>query len=98
MEHIKKSSRGGIASYLVAFLSILLGVVLFTPFPKHLGLYRWFATNVDHRFIGLAPAYVYNMPYGFTLEELYSINLTGQSAIVSGANSGIGFAMSKAQH
>jgi retinol dehydrogenase 13 len=90
-----KSTIGGILTYLVAIISILIGVVLFTPIPKQLGVYRWYATHMDHSFIGFAPAFLHDIPYGFTLDELYSLNLTGQRAIVTGANSGIGYAMTK---
>ena len=90
------TSLGGVVTYLVAFVSIFLGVVFLTPIPKNLGVYSWFATYVDHSFIGLVPAFSHNVPYGFTFNELYALNLTGQSAIVTGANSGIGYAMAKA--
>ena len=94
MRH-SKSTIGGIATYVVAFISMLMGVVLFTPIPKQLGVYRWYATRIDHSFIGMAPAFLYNVPYGFTLDELYSLNLTGQTAVVTGANSGNCYEMTK---
>lgn len=94
MKH-SRTRIGGIVTYLVAFVSIFMGVLLFTSIPRNLGFYRWYATNIDHSFIGFAPAFLHDVPYGFTFDELYSLNLTGQSAIVTGANSGIGYAMAK---
>ena len=95
MKHTK-TTIGGIVTYLVACVSILIGVILFTPIPKNLGIYRWYATHIDHSFIGFAPAFLHDVPYGFTFDELYLLDLTGQTAIVTGANSGIGYAMTKA--
>jgi SWI/SNF-related matrix-associated actin-dependent regulator of chromatin subfamily A member 5 len=46
-------------------------VVLFTTKPKQYP----FST-------GLTPAHSYNIPYGFTFDELYQLNLTGQTVIV----------------
>jgi SWI/SNF-related matrix-associated actin-dependent regulator of chromatin subfamily A member 5 len=47
-------------------------VVLFTTKPKQYP----FST-------GLTPAHSYNIPYGFTFDELYQLNLTGQTVIVT---------------
>jgi retinol dehydrogenase 14 len=91
----KMTTLGGVVTYLVAILAILVGIVLFTPIPKQLGLYRFHAT-IDPSFVGFSPAHLYNIPYGFTINDLYSLNLTGQTAIVTGANSGIGYAISQA--
>ena len=92
----RSTTLGGIVTYLVAFISVVLGVVLLTPIPKNLGVYRWYATRVEHSLIGLVPAFSHNVPYGFTLEDLYGLDLTGQTALVTGANSGIGYAMAQA--
>jgi NAD(P)-dependent dehydrogenase (short-subunit alcohol dehydrogenase family) len=89
------TTLGGVVTYSVGIISILIGIVLFTAIPKQLGLYRFHAT-IDHSFVGFTPAHLYNIPYGFTINELYSLNLTGQTAIVTGANSGIGYAIAEA--
>ena len=54
-------------------------------------------TNVtDGRHIGWTPAYNYGVKWGFTGDDLYSHDLSGQNAIVTGANSGIGYEISLA--
>lgn len=81
---------------LVALFAVLLGL-LFSPIPSNLGLYRWLATK-DPSFIGLAPAFVRGDEWGYMFEQLYSADndLTGQTALVTGANSGVGYETSLA--
>jgi len=44
---------------------------------------------------GFTPAFHYGIPWGFTKEALAALDLTGQTAIVTGANAGIGYALSE---
>ena len=76
-------------SIAVAVVAIVVGLVLGSDLPKRLGVYRWLAA-LDKTQIGLTPAHHYGIPWGYTWEELYASNLTGQSAIVTGGNSGYG--------
>lgn len=45
--------------------------------------------------MGFTPAYHHGVPWQFTFEDLDSIDLSGQTAIVTGANAGIGYAVSE---
>ena len=83
----------------------LLGLVVLVccslPLLARHGLLRWYAENVAHFFIGFAPAFHYGLPWGFTMDELQSesdlpLLLSGQRAIVTGANSGIGYEIASA--
>lgn len=81
---------GTIFALVVAMLigSVIAGV------PTKLGLYKWLAFSADnHRYIGLAPAFHAGIEWGMTFEELATIDLTGQTALVTGANAGLGYAM-----
>jgi retinol dehydrogenase-14 len=77
-----------------ALFAVLIGVVLFSPIPTKLGFYRWIAEAKAPELIGFTPAYLYGVPWKYSFEELYKSNLTGQTAIVTGANSGIGYEIS----
>jgi NAD(P)-dependent dehydrogenase (short-subunit alcohol dehydrogenase family) len=88
---------GGIVTYLIGFIATIVGVVLFTTIPKQMGLYRALAKSYPFS-TGLTPAHSYNIPYGFTIDELYQLNLTGQTAIVTGANAGIGYSITEVLH
>ena len=43
----------------------------------------------------MLPLFHHGIPWQFTFEDLDSINLSGQTAIVTGANAGIGYALSE---
>lgn len=72
-----------------AVSSLLLGV-LFSELPKKIGFFRWRAKN-NPMLVGLMPAHNYGIEEGFSVEKLYASDLTGQVAIVTGANSGVGY-------
>jgi NAD(P)-dependent dehydrogenase (short-subunit alcohol dehydrogenase family) len=82
-----------------ALASTILGLLLYTTIPRQLGLYTFLASRIDI-WVGLTPAFVEGMEWGYTWKEFYSDatynQLKGQSAIVTGANSGIGFELAKA--
>lgn len=83
-----------ILSILVAAISIGVGL-LFSPIPGNLGLYRWIASK-NPAFIGLSPAFHRGVAWKYTFEELYRNELKGQTAVVTGANSGMGYETSLA--
>lgn len=75
---------------LAAVLAVLVGL-LFTPIPSNLGLYKWLASRQPN-LVGLTPAFMdKSEPWGYTFDELYSNDLSGQKALVTGGNSGVGF-------
>ena len=73
---------------------IFLGL-LFSPLPTRVGFYRWIA-SIKPNYIGLFPEFHHGVEWGWSFEELYRANLTGQKAFVTGANSGLGFETSLA--
>lgn len=61
--------------------------------PTKLGFFRWAAhAYPDHTLRGLAPAMLHGAPWGFDFERLGRLDLSGQTALVTGANSGLGYA------
>lgn len=78
----------------IALIGVFLGL-LFSPIPTRLGFYRWIASRAP-MLTGFTPAFHYGVEWGYTFEELYQADLTGQTAIVTGANSGVGFETSLA--
>jgi NAD(P)-dependent dehydrogenase (short-subunit alcohol dehydrogenase family) len=85
-------------SILVAAVSMLLGVFLFSSIPTKLGFHRWLASR-DPKLVGTTPANHYGLKWQYTFEELYGNGkdrLKGQNAIVTGGNSGIGYEISLA--
>jgi len=73
----------------VAIAAIALGV-LFSSIPTKLGLYQWLASR-DDRVFGLTPAFHYGIEWGYSFQRLDQEDLTGQTALITGANSGIGY-------
>ena len=58
-------------------------------------LFHHLATNYYHPLIGLTPFVIPEDKYGFKLDQFQSVDLRGQVALVTGANSGIGFEIAK---
>jgi len=84
-------------STIVVFLAALVGLLI-SPFPTKFGFYRYIA-NTFPLMIGATSAFHYGVPWKYTFEELYAgggNKLKGQAAIVTGANSGIGYETSLA--
>ncbi|CAB9503387.1 daunorubicin C-13 ketoreductase DnrU [Seminavis robusta] len=75
-------------------ISVVLGIVLFTTIPRHLGVWRFVQNNLWTEGIGWAPSFHHGIPWGYTWEEFHQQDLTGKTALVTGANSGIGFDLS----
>lgn len=82
------------AVYIVASIAILAGIFLFTLVPRRLGLYRLCGALVPE-FNGFAPAFSHGIEWNFTIEELSKADLSGQHALITGANSGIGYEIAK---
>ena len=71
-------------------LFVLAISVLLSPIPMRIGLYRRIA-KVQPRWTGFLPAFHHGVEWGYTLTDLYKNDLTGQTAIITGGNSGIGY-------
>ncbi len=77
--------------------AIIIGLFL-SPIPQNIGFYRFLATH-NVNLIGLGPAFVHGIPWSYTFDELYnscSSQISGQNALVTGANSGVGYETAKA--
>lgn len=85
-----------ISALLTAIAALALGLLL-SPLSKQYPILFHWLTHIDDSFIGLLPALTpTKASWRFTHEQLQSIDLRGQVALVTGANSGIGLEISKA--
>jgi retinol dehydrogenase-14 len=74
----------------VGFVAVIVGL-LFSSIPANLGFYRWLVT-IEPAYTALSPAFLPDdYKWGYTFEQLHNNDLTGQHAIVTGANSGVGY-------
>jgi len=105
------SSTMGIQSLILSKRFAILVAFLLTPIPKHLGIYQ-FLCSFHPFTIGIVPWSIANeQRWGFTFDDLYGdgknsfdddvrakyrTRLWGQRAVVTGANSGIGYEISLA--
>ncbi|KAJ1631402.1 hypothetical protein T492DRAFT_870016 [Pavlovales sp. CCMP2436] len=80
-------------SFLVVIVAILVGSLI-AGVPTKMGVWRWVATNVETKLVGMAPAFMSAEHYEYSFEQLRRLDLTGQNAIVTGANVGLGYATS----
>lgn len=87
--------KGSLHSYQFLVWAILGGLFFATEYPKQWGLYRWIAQCCGPFLIGMLPAMHYGVEWKFSLAQLAQANLTGQHALVTGANSGIGYHLTK---
>ena len=69
---------------LIVFLALFSGV------PTKLGLFRFIATHVPET-VGMTPAFNYGVVDGYTFEQLDGLDLSGQKALITGGNSGVGY-------
>lgn len=86
-----------VLSTIVVVLAAVVGLFL-SSVPAQLGFYRYL-TNFYPGGIGMTPAFLNGIPWKYTFKELYvdgEHTLKGQNAIVTGANSGVGYATSMA--
>jgi len=72
--------------------AVFIGLLV-TGVPSNLGLYRWLAHvgPGTRGFIGLSPAFMLPEEYKYSFEEVSRTDITSQTAIVTGANSGMGY-------
>jgi len=83
-------------TFLAAIAALALGLLL-SPLSKQYPILFHWLTHLDDSFIGLLPALTPTKDsWRFTHEQLQTIDLRGQVALVTGANSGIGLEISKA--
>ena len=79
----------------IGLLSIILGLFL-SGIPRQLGFFTIMPYLLHgHSSYGLVPAFLDGTKWGYTFEEFEEVRLDGQTALVTGANAGIGFSLSK---
>mmetsp|Transcript_24181 Transcript_24181/g.36018 ORF Transcript_24181/g.36018 Transcript_24181/m.36018 type:complete len:378 (+) Transcript_24181:131-1264(+) len=85
-----------LVSSIGAFIAITVGIII-SPLPKQLGFYRFVASK-HIPFVGLTPAFHHGIEWQYTFEELYDYcpQIKGQTALITGANSGVGFETARA--
>jgi retinol dehydrogenase-12 len=83
------------APLIAAIAAIILGLLL-SPLSRQYPIFTWLARFNDS-LIGLIPSLSPpKTSWGYTPKQLQNVDLRGQIALVTGANSGIGFEISKA--
>jgi len=82
------------SSIVALVFAVIIGLFV-SGVPSSIGLFRWFAhIDLDPRhakFVGFAPAFMLPDEYRYSFEDVTRTDLTGQTAVVTGANSGIGY-------
>lgn len=76
----------------VAAVAVALGLCA-SGIPRQLGFFTWIASQVP-QLSGMSPAFTEGIEPRFDFLKLSEIDLSGQTAVVTGANSGLGFATS----
>mmetsp|Transcript_32188 Transcript_32188/g.47357 ORF Transcript_32188/g.47357 Transcript_32188/m.47357 type:complete len:392 (-) Transcript_32188:247-1422(-) len=81
-----------LSSLITLFVAISIGTIA-SGIPRRLGFYRWLSFQLKEDALkGLSPAFLEGVADGYTYARLSKeANLTGQTAIVTGANSGLGY-------
>ena len=79
----------GCVGVTVALVAVLLGLFL-SGGLKRAGVFKMVARSFPSR-VGMAPCFVDEGEWGYSYARVAAANLTGQVAVVTGANSGVGF-------
>jgi len=87
----KRLSAGATLSIAVALTAIGVGLLL-SPVAKESGIFKHVAL-LHPTLIGLIPAITPKDQWQYTFEQFHAVDLRGQSALVTGANSGLGFSV-----
>ena len=83
----------GAASALI--FAVTIGI-LFSGVPRQLGFFTMTPGLLEgRRSYGLFPAFIDGVPWGYTFDDFSKVQLNGQNALVTGANAGICFSLSK---
>jgi len=96
-EALKRSKRGCVSkaircgSIAVAIFAVIVGAII-AGIPTKLGFYSYVAQGPMYPvMVGFAPAFMGDATWGFSYEILAGIDLSKQQALVTGANSGLGY-------
>ena len=89
----RRISPGSLVSLTVALTAIGVGILL-SPIATQTGIFRP-VPLLHPSLIGLIPAVTPRDQWRYTFEQFHSVDLRGQSALITGANSGLGFSVAK---
>jgi WW domain-containing oxidoreductase len=73
---------------------LVVFLLLFSGIPSKLGLFRAIAERVPQT-VGLTPAFSVGVEDGYSFLQLDDLDLSGQTALVTGGNSGVGYETAK---
>jgi NAD(P)-dependent dehydrogenase (short-subunit alcohol dehydrogenase family) len=73
----------------VLAVAVFIGVFA-AGVPTQVGLWRWAASR-NGQLIGMAPAFMHDDEYKKSFDDIRALDLSGQTAIVTGANIGLGY-------
>ncbi|KAK1739923.1 retinol dehydrogenase-related protein [Skeletonema marinoi] len=83
-----------LGALIAAIVALAIGL-LQSPLSRQYPIFHWLV-HLDHSLIGMLPAFTPTNSWRYTNEQLQTADLRGQVALITGANSGIGFEISKA--
>ena len=71
-------------------IAVIIGLIV-AGVPTYLGLYRRLAhgSPASRIYIGMAPSFMLPEEYRYSFEQVARADLTGQTAVVTGANNGV---------
>lgn len=79
---------------LTVLVAVLIGCII-AGVPTQLGFYKWIAhyNPENPAWIGMSPSFHDGVAWKYTWDDFSAVDLTGQTALVTGANAGVGYAM-----
>ena len=89
----KRISPGTLVSLTVALIAVGVGLLL-SPIATQTGIFRH-VPLLHPSLIGLIPAVTPSDQWRYTFEQFNDVDLRGQNALVTGANSGLGLSVAK---
>jgi len=82
-----------VGAVVAALVAVLIGSLI-AGVPTKLGVWTYLA-NTSPGMIGTAPAFMQGVEWGYTWEQFAEVDFKGQTAVVTGANAGIGFGIAQ---
>ena len=89
----KRPTPANMISTSVALAAVGIGILL-SPVAKKTGIFQPIA-RLHLSLIGIIPAVTPKDQWRYTFDEFNAVDLRGQSALITGANSGLGFSVAK---
>lgn len=84
----------GIAGLVIVLAGVFLALLVSGFIEKHTPIFNWIDQAPLWRgrpvLKGIGPGF-HSEPWGYTFEQLRALDLTGQTVLITGANSGLGY-------